>query len=128
MSILATIIPALIPAASDGIRSIIARVTGGAGAKPANVKEAIDLMRADTERLQVIQQLDTAGNVSPWVANLRALQRPALATWILAAYVASLMGLGDPAASTIEQLGQLAGMVTFYLFGDRTYNAMRSAK
>lgn len=128
MSILATIIPALIPAATDGVRAVINRATGGAGSKPKNVAEAIELMKADTERLQVIQQLDLAGTVSPWVANLRALQRPALATWILVAYIASLLGVGDAEASTVEQLAQLAGMVTFYLFGDRTYNAMRSGK
>lgn len=128
MSILATILPALIPAASDGIRAAINRVTGGAGSMPKNVAEAIDLMKADTERLQVLQQLDAAGNVSAWVANLRALQRPALATWILVAYIAALLGLGDPQASTVDQLAQLAGMVTFYLFGDRTYSAMKGGK
>lgn len=127
MSILATVLPALIPAASDGIRSVINRVTGGAGAKPANVREAIELMAADTERLKVLAQLDAAGNISPWVANLRAMQRPALATWILAAYVAVLLGAGDAAASTVDQLQQLAGMVVFYLFGDR-FNPMRGGK
>lgn len=128
MSLLATILPALIPAASDGIRAVINRATGGAGAKPANVAEAIQLMKADTERLQVIQQLDMAGNVSPWVANLRALQRPALATWVLSAYVAVLLGFGEPAQSTVDQLAQLASMVVFYLFGDRTYSAMKGGK
>jgi hypothetical protein len=127
MALLTAILPALIPAAADGVRAIINRVTGGAGAQPANVAELIQLMQADTERLRVVAQLDTpAGNISTWVANLRALQRPALATWILALYAIAIATTQPP--ETVAQLGQYAAMVVFYLFGDRGYAAIKGSR
>jgi hypothetical protein len=127
MSLLATVLPALIPAASDGIRAIINRVTNGAGAKPVNVDEAIKLIGAETDRLRVVQQLDApGGEIYKWAATARALQRPALATWILLAYMVAMMQ-GAP-APILEQLAQLAGMVTFYLFGDRSYSAIKGSR
>ena len=56
-ALLTTLVPSLIPAFADGVRGIFQRLTGGAGAKPANVGEAISLMKADTERLQALAQL-----------------------------------------------------------------------
>jgi hypothetical protein len=127
MGLLATLLPALIPAVSDGLRGIIVRVTGGAGAKPATVGEAIQLMQADTDRLKALAQLDTpVGTIYTWVASARALERPALATLILAAYVAAML-LKEP-PETIAALGQYAAMVTFYLFGDRGYTALKGAR
>lgn len=122
-ALLSAIIPALLPAAADGVRAIINRVTGGAGAKPANVAELIQLMQADTDRLKTLAQLDqVVGQVHPIVADLRALQRPALATLILVAYMAAVF-FGDAQQSTLDMLGSYAQMVTFYLFGDRAYHA-----
>lgn len=41
-----TIIPALLPALTDGIRGLIGRFTKGAGAKPQNIDEVIKLGQA----------------------------------------------------------------------------------
>lgn len=121
--LLSAIIPALLPAAADGVRAIINRVTGGAGAKPANVGEVIQLMQADTARLETLAKLDTvSGPIHGWVADLRALQRPALATLILVSYVAAVY-VGEASQGTLDMLGSYAQMVTFYLFGDRAYHA-----
>lgn len=120
---MSAIIPALLPAAADGIRAVINRVTGGAGAKPANVSELIQLMQADTDRLKTLAQLDqVAGQIHPIVADLRALQRPALATLILVSYMAAVF-VGEASPATLDMLGSYAQMVTFYLFGDRAYHA-----
>ncbi len=122
-----TIVPALIPVATDGIRALINRFTGGAGAKPANVEEVVTLMAAETQRLEALARLDQAGaNVSTWVNNIRALQRPVAAAMIIGGYLGSFWLVTDQAIT--ENLGTYAQMVTFYLFGDRTYMYMRRAK
>lgn len=127
MGLLTTLLPALIPAAADGVRAVFNRITHGAGAKPANVAELIQLMSADTDRLKVIAQLDApAANVYGWAATARALQRPALATWIMGAYVFAVVTKQPP--DTVAQLGEYAAMVTFYLFGDRGYSAIKAAR
>jgi len=75
--LLTTLLPALVPAVSDGIRGVVSRLTGGAGAKPQNIDEVIKLMAAETEKLKALAQLDTpTGTISVWVGNIRALQRP----------------------------------------------------
>lgn len=127
MGLLSVLLPALIPAAADGVRAVFNRITHGKGAQPANVTELIQLMTADTDRLRVLQQLDApAGNVFAWAATARALQRPALATWIMGAYVFAVVTQQPP--DTVTQLGEYAAMVTFYLFGDRGYSALKAAR
>ena len=46
-SIASLILPALVPAFSDGVRGIIAKFTGGAGGQPQNVEERVKLMEAE---------------------------------------------------------------------------------
>lgn len=124
--ILESVLPALLPVFGDGLRAVFNRVTGNAGAKPANVTEVIALMDADTNRLKAIAEIDAAGNVSQWVANIRALQRPVVVALVLLAYLVSLCG-GAP-ESAIEGVSQYAAMVTFYLFGDRSYAYFKKGK
>jgi len=122
LTVLTTLIPALLPALSDGLRGVIGRITGNAGAKPQNVAEVISIMQADTERLKAIAQLDTpTGQVSIWVANIRALQRPIAVGLVLAGYLYSLAYANQLPQATLDGIAQYAQMVTFYLFGDRSY-------
>ncbi|WP_102796768.1 hypothetical protein [Bowmanella denitrificans] len=118
-----TLIPAFIPVLSDGVRALVNRFTGSAGAKPANVGEVIQLMQADTEKLKALAELDRTGNVSLWVANIRALQRPVIGLSVITGYVVAVNTGASP--ETQIQLGQYASMVTFYLFGDRTWQYIR---
>lgn len=116
-----TILTALLPALTDGIRGMITKWTGGAGAKPANVQEAIQLMDAEVRRLEVIAKLDsTVGDVDKWVNNIRALQRPVAAGAIILAWI-GVMATPGVAESTMAVVSNLASAVIFYLFGDRTY-------
>ena len=124
--ILETVLPALLPAVADGMRGLFNRFTGGAGAKPTNVNEVIALMEAETARLRALAELDAAGNVSQWVANVRAMQRPTAVALIILAYLLAICG-GTP-ESAIEGISQFAAMVTFYLFGDRGYAYMKRGK
>lgn len=121
-----TVLTALLPAVGDGLRGIFNRITGNAGAKPANVNEVIALMEAETSRLKALAEIDAAGNVSQWVANIRAMQRPVAVALIILAYLVAVCG-GTP-DSAIEGISQYAAMVTFYLFGDRSYAHMKRGK
>lgn len=117
--ILESLLPALIPVATDGIRSLVNKFTGGAGAAPANVTEVIELMQAETARMQALATIDQAGNVSQWVANVRALQRPIAVVLVISGYLGSMYM--PVSVDTSAQLASYAQMATFYLFGDRTY-------
>lgn len=121
--ILETLIPALIPVATDGVRAVFNKLTGGAGAKPANVDEVVALMQAETNRLQALAEIDSAApNVHAWVNDVRALQRPIATALIIGGYLSTFWFTAEPAVT--ESLGTYAQMVTFYLFGDRTYMYM----
>lgn len=126
-ALLTAILPALLPAAADGVRGIFARLTQGKGAQPANVGEVIQLMQAETERLRVLAQLDQpTGEIYKWAATARALQRPAIATLIIAGYMAAVT-VSAPEAVLLS-LGEYVSMVTFYLFGDRTYSYWKKGR
>lgn len=127
MSLLATLGAALLPAASDGLRALFNRVTHGAGAKPVNVAELVQVMQAENDRLRVLQQLDAPGQVHMWVSDLRALQRPAMATLVIASYAAAALWVHPPAEIT-DALGELAGMVIFYLFGAAGWSGFTARK
>ena len=128
MSILLSLVPALLPAITDGVRGLLARITGGAGARPQNIAEVIQLMQADTARLQALASLDTpAGTVSVWVANVRAMQRPIACALVIGAYIVAVNSAKTLPAGALDTLGTYAQMVTFYLFGDRSYAAFKRA-
>ena len=116
IEILATASAALLPVATDGVRAIINRVTGGAGANPANVAERIELQNADTERLRALAALEQTGDTYRWVNAVKALQRPLAVSVVLACYASARFLLDEMP----EDLISYAGAVTFYLFGERT--------
>jgi hypothetical protein len=127
VSVLATMLPALLPALSDGARAVFNRITKGKGAQPANVAEVVQLMQAENERLRVLQQMDAPGEVHKWVSDFRALERPALATLVLAAYAGSVFMVDAPETTRVA-LGELAGMVIFYLFGAAGWQGFTARK
>jgi len=114
-----TILSAFIPAVSDGIRGLINKWTGGAGAQPANVEEAVKLIDADIRRLETLAKMDSVGNTSQWVNNFRALMRPSVGALIVVFWGSTLYIQMDGAL--VDIAANLASSVVFYLFGDRTY-------
>jgi len=124
--ILESLIPALLPVATDGIRGLLNKVTGGAGAKPANVGEVVTLMDAETKRLEALAKIDNADGVSQWVSNIRAMQRPVVSFAVIAAYIGAIAANAE--TDVVNNIGQYAQMVTFYLFGDRTYMYMKKGR
>lgn len=119
-ALLTLLLPALVPVFADGVRGLVGKFTGGAGAAPQNVNETILLMEAQTKRLQALAQLDQIGqNASPWVADLRGSFRYfAVGLIVLAALVGVFSDL-DTAALAV--LLDLAGASMSFIIGERMY-------
>lgn len=118
--ILSLVVPALIPAVADGLRGVFNKLTGNAGAKPANVEEQIKLMAAENERLKALAELDRpAENISSWVADLRASFRYIAGGLIIVSAVSTLYFNADLLVQ--DAVWNLAGSVFAFLFGDRMY-------
>lgn len=119
--ILETLLPALLPAAVDAVKTAIGRI---GGATPKTVEELVAVEDAKTRRIEALAKLDQpTGPVSPWVANLRASSR----------YIATLALIGNAMAQaafgTDPQTIQMSidmGQAGFaFLFGDRVYTHLK---
>jgi hypothetical protein len=118
-AVITSIIGALLPTVTDAFGAIINRLTGGAGALPKNVDEVIKLQAADVERLRALADLDKpTGDVSRWVADLRASFRPIIACAAFSVGVATLF-VRDVPMEVANNIFALASMVTSYMFGER---------
>lgn len=126
MGTLATILlPAIVPTLADAFRGLVAKLTGGAGSQPQNVAERIQLMQAEAAKLQALAALDApAGNISPWVANLRASFRYVTVGAIVLAAIAGAFTPGmDTAALAV--LLDLAGASMSFIIGERMYLSIK---
>lgn len=120
-TVLALVLPALVPVAADAVRGVVAKFTGNAGVQPQNVEEAIRFMDADTARLKALAELDRpSGEISPWVADLRASFRYIAAGVFILAAVASLFAPSMP-EEYVKMVWSGAGSVWSFIFGDRMY-------
>lgn len=132
MPLLALLLPALVPVVADGVRSLFGWIFGGSGAQPQNVEEQIKLMSAEVAKLEALAKLDApAGNISTWVADLRASFRYLAAAMIIIGTF-GLIGIkaagGAIEDSVIDVCLQLSGSVFSFLFGDRMYLSLRGKK
>lgn len=131
-ALLSLLLPALLPPVADGLKGVFNWVTGGATAEPANVDERIKLMQAQTAQAQAIAALDApVGNISTWVADLRASFR------YIAAGAIILGGLGLLGAWIFLPPGRIetsfvqayfnsvVGPVFSFMFGDRLYIGLK---
>lgn len=118
-----TILSAVLPSVINGIDRLIGHFTGGP--RPQTVQELVELKELDIRQYEALAQMEgSMEGVSPWVANLRALQRPLVTYGIIALFVGvvtylSLTG-GLEGNTLMSYLFDMASSVTFYLFGDRT--------
>ena len=128
MNFLALILPALVPVFSDGVRSLIAKLTGIGGAEPKTVDESIRLTDSQTKRLQALSSLDNpGGEVSKWVANFRAMHRYVLADMILVATFIYIF-LPTKDLTIANFLLNLSASVFGFFFGDRVYLHLKERK
>lgn len=125
---LTILLPALVPALSDAVRAAVAKLSGGGVATPRTVAEHIQLMQAQTARLQALAELDKpGGTISQWVADLRASFRYlAVGAIELSAVLAVFAGYDGPGMAVLLDL---AGAGMSFIIGERMYLALgRAAK
>jgi hypothetical protein len=126
MGWLTVIFPALVPAITDGVRGIIAKYTGSAGAQPQNVAEAIQLMEAQTKRVQALADLDKLPDgADKWVINLRGSFRYVICGGVVASAVAGTYAGVN--AAFLALLYDLAGASMSFIIGERMYINIRGA-
>ena len=122
-ALLNMLVTAAVPVAADWLRAAGNWLFGGAGAEPTSVKERIELMQAETERVKALALLDApAGNISPWVANLRAAFRYIAAGVILTPVpFVVIYGIIYPTAipAVNVYLSEVASPVFGFMWGDR---------
>lgn len=119
------IFPALMPALTDGLRGIFAKVTGGAGGTPQNVNERIQLMEAETKRLQALADIDKpSGEPSRWVTDVRAIFRYAAITIIWIGTLSAVFTPSVPQTVTLMLL-DLSGACMSFVIGERMYLSLK---
>lgn len=126
MGWLTLILPSLVPAITDGLRGVIGKFTGNAGAAPQNVAEAIQLMEAQTKRVQALAELDKLPDgAATWVINLRGSFRYVVTGGIVAATIAGTYAGVN--AVFLALLYDLSGASMSFIIGERMYINLRGA-
>ena len=125
MNLLALILPALIPAGLDMLKSVVARFTGVAQSEPKTLADRIALMAAENDRLKAIAELDKPGaEISRFTSNFRALNRYILGDLILVVTVIYIL-VPDMNIEIANFLLNLSASVFSFFFGDRVNMTLR---
>jgi hypothetical protein len=129
-TILATILPGVLPALMDGVKMIFSKITGVSMGEPKSFTERKELYTSETDRLKALSELDRpSGNISNWVADLRASFRYVFIGLIIVvtlAYALLYKSIGVPEVWGV--LSQLSGSATFFILGDRVYLGLKMQK
>lgn len=124
-SLISLVVPALVPALTDGVRGLFAKFTGGAGGTPQNMQERIALIQAETEKLKALAALDMpTGEPSKWVINLRSSFRYVIIAYIL---IATMMVVYTPSVSEAIVLIflDMTGACMSFIIGERMYLGLK---
>jgi hypothetical protein len=125
-SLLSLILPALVPAFSDGVRGIIAKFTGGAGGQPQNITERIELMKAEAEKLQALAALDGVnGEPSKWIINLRASFRYIIISAIMLFTAIVVFNPDIVGAGVVAVFLDMTGACMSFVIGERMYLTLK---
>lgn len=117
MTGLEVLLPAIIPALSNGVGNLITKWTGGARAQ--SVDDVVKLGQLDIDKMKALAELDNPhGTPSQWVVDLRASFRyvAVLLVWLFTALAVFTPSV--PAAMT-EMLVTLAGATLSFIIGER---------
>lgn len=125
VSLINLILPALVPAFTDGVRGLFAKLTGGAGGTPQNMQERIQLIQAETEKLKALAELDAPnGEPSKWIINLRACYRYVIVTFILLTTIIVVYSPSIP-AGVVAVFLDMTGACMSFIIGERMYLAIK---
>ena len=124
-SLISLILPALVPAFTDGVRGIFAKFTGGAGGTPQNMQERIQLIQAETEKLKALAALDMPnGEPSKWIIDLRAAYRYFIVSFILLATIFVVYSPSIPVA-VVSVFLDMTGACMSFIIGERMYLGLK---
>ena len=125
-TILNLIAPALVPAFTDAVRGIIAKITGGAGGQPQNVEERIQLMQAEAQKLQALAQLDNPeGTPSQWIIDLRACYRYVIISAILIFTGVVVFNPTIVGTAVVSVFLDMTGACMSFIIGERMYLSIK---
>jgi hypothetical protein len=129
-TILATVLPAFIPAIADGVKMIFSKITGISMGDPKNFQERLDLEKLGVEKMKALAELDRPyGTISRWVSDLRASFRYlAVGIIIIATLIYCFLPTSYQNPVVLNFLSQLSGSATFFIIGDRVYLGLKGTK
>ena len=124
-SLINLILPALVPALTDGVRGLFAKFTGGAGGQPQNMQERIALIQAETEKLKALAALDMpTGEPSKWIIDLRSSFRYIIISIILIATIVIVYSPSVQTSITLIFL-DMTGACMSFIIGERMYLGLK---
>jgi len=129
-TILATILPALLPGVADGFKMIFSKITGISMGDPKTFQERAQLEQLGIEKMKAMAELDKPyGTIAPWVSNLRASFRYlAVGAIIIATLIYCFLPIRYQNPVALSFLSQLSGSATFFIIGDRVYLGLKGQK
>lgn len=110
-----TALAALGPLVVDAGKALIGKYLGSHDYKPVNVDEWARMRQVELDQFRAVNAAGAEGDTYPWVHAVIKLQRPAVVAITLGVWAWSRT-YGAPS----EAIDNAAGVVGFYLFGDRT--------
>ena len=118
------LLSALLPLGVQASKALINKFLGKMEITPATFDQAIMLAKIDIARLKAIAEIENSGETYKSVEAIRKLMRPFVVTIVLIVWASAHIFAFD----NITDINKLAGMVFFYLFGDRSATYIFSGK
>jgi hypothetical protein len=116
------ILPALVPAAIDIVKTTVERIVG---VKAQTVDEVIKLRESEVNKLKALAELDNpGGNPSQWVVDLRGSFRYILASLSIISAITTLYIPTDEIV--VNYAWQAASAVFSFLFGEQLVLRMKN--
>jgi hypothetical protein len=116
------ILPALVPAAIDIVKTTVERIVG---VKAQTVDEVIKLRESEVSKLEALAKLDNpGGNPSQWVVDLRGSFRYILASLSIISAITTLYIPTDEIV--VNYAWQAASAVFSFLFGEQLVLRMKN--
>jgi hypothetical protein len=113
-----TMLAALAPLAVDAGKAAVQKWLAPDQVKPLNVDDLIKMKQLDLEYFKTITQADSGGTTYLWVEAVRKMQRPFVVAAVLGTW--AWLHLANPLSIDVSTVDNMASVVGFYLFGDRT--------
>jgi hypothetical protein len=122
--ILELLLPAILPAAMDGVKNLLGGISRRIGG--LSVEDQLKIETAGIEKLKALADLDTpVGTPSQWVVDLRASFRY-IAAGVSILTGSALMFYNPLVAEGIAEY--LIGAPFAFIFGERMYLGLRGTK